>query len=353
MATMQSLWAQPEWRKHVYMVLGVWLIMSLAGILQMLSIQDLSTFQKSFSVLLWIGLLLAYLGQMIPGLHESFLVENPNSKQIILFVLIIFYVAFIVYANAASALTPRDLLVGAGYLAVPVALAYMIRNKPLRLSPGDAILILLIWFPIEFGLLPEISIPFKQGLVSMYHLYGIILAILIFLAIRRIPDMGLRIYMSRREVLLALKLSAIFFIVFALPIGLSTGFIRWQIDSGPLWKWFIGILGTAFFIAFPEEILFRGIIQKLIEKRMQNRPGTALIIASIIFGLAHANNPKPPYLHLSFGAIGAFALPWVYVVLATIAGWFYGKAYQKTGSIAAAALVHTVVDCVWWMFFAG
>ena len=352
MTTVQTL-KSAGWVKDLYWGTLFWGMMSLAGAIHIFNIADFPAFHKVFSLVLWSGLLLVYFSHMIPGFPERILVENPNGRLIVFFALTLFYAIFILYANTAQQLTANDLWIGAAYLALPVLLAFLIRTRPLRLSFPDALLILLIWFPIEFGILPEINIPFRQGLVKLYHLYGIILAMIIFLAIRRIPDLGLRIAMTRQEIVLAVKLSAIFFIVFAIPIGFSTGFIHWQVDAGSIWKWIAGILGTAFFIAFPEEILFRGIIQNMIEKRLEGRPETALIIASVIFGLAHANNPNPPYWNLDLGSLGMLNLPWVYIVLATIAGWFYGKAYQKTGSIAAAALVHTIVDCIWWMFFAG
>ena len=75
----------------------------------------------------------------------------------------------------------------------------------------------------------------------------------------------------------------------------------------------------------------------------------ALLISSIIFGLAHVNNSNPPFIlmHL-FGT--DWSIPWAYVILATIAGGFYGLAYIRTGSILAPAILHAMVDG-WWAYF--
>jgi membrane protease YdiL (CAAX protease family) len=42
---------------------------------------------------------------------------------------------------------------------------------------------------------------------------------------------------------------------------------------------------------------------------------------------------------------------WRYVILATIAGLFYGWTWRKTGSIFASAIVHALVDALWHFLF--
>lgn len=79
---------------------------------------------------------------------------------------------------------------------------------------------------------------------------------------------------------------------------------------------------------------------------MPQRPTAALLLASVIFGLSHLDNPNPPFLPVTLRG-RHFAVPWLYVVLATIAGIFYGLAYRRTSKITASALVHCLVD-TWW-----
>jgi hypothetical protein len=62
----------------------------------------------------------------------------------------------------------------------------------------------------------------------------------------------------------------------------------------------------------------------------------ALTISSLIFGAAHLNDPSPD---------------WRYFLLATIAGVFYGFAYIRTKKITVAAIVHTLVDAIWKLYF--
>jgi len=82
--------------------------------------------------------------------------------------------------------------------------------------------------------------------------------------------------------------------------------------------------------------LFRGIIRNFMEKTLR-KPTLAMIGTSVIFGAAHLNNgPRPD---------------WRYFVLASLAGLFYGNAYQRTNGLLAPAIVHTLVDTVWRAFF--
>ncbi len=83
---------------------------------------------------------------------------------------------------------------------------------------------------------------------------------------------------------------------------------------------------------------------------MPKRPTAALVVASVIFGLSHLDNPNPPFLPVTLWG-RHYAVPWLYVVLATIAGIFYGLAYRRTGKITASALVHCLVDTWWALFF--
>jgi membrane protease YdiL (CAAX protease family) len=44
-------------------------------------------------------------------------------------------------------------------------------------------------------------------------------------------------------------------------------------------------------------------------------------------------------------------LNWRYVILASIAGLFYGWTWRRTGSIFASAIVHALVDAIWHFLF--
>jgi membrane protease YdiL (CAAX protease family) len=90
------------------------------------------------------------------------------------------------------------------------------------------------------------------------------------------------------------------------------------------------------FTAWPEEFLFRGLLQNTLSRAMKSDNG-GWILASILFGASHLPNNGFPN--------------WRYALLATIAGLFYGRAWRKTGSLLPAALVHMLVDATWHFLF--
>ena len=97
----------------------------------------------------------------------------------------------------------------------------------------------------------------------------------------------------------------------------------------------IALLLTFFLIAIPEELFFRGFLQNLLEPRM-GRIGS-LTLSSVVFGLTHFNKPGP--------------FNWRYVLLATIAGIFYGRAWRDRRRILSSATTHTLVDVLWTLWF--
>ena len=58
------------------------------------------------------------------------------------------------------------------------------------------------------------------------------------------------------------------------------------------------------------------------------RPWLAQLLAAVLFGLAHITRGFPN---------------WRYVIVAGVAGWFYGRAYRRNQSVVAAAVTHTLV----------
>jgi len=122
-------------------------------------------------------------------------------------------------------------------------------------------------------------------------------------------------------------------------VGIAIGFIpmpHLPASAGGRMASAAGIIfaGTA----LPEEILFRALIQNLLMQRFGASART-LIVASLIFGAAHLDN-------------GPQALPnWRYMILATIAGYAYGKVFQKASTVLSSALLHMLVDWTKHFFF--
>lgn len=126
-----------------------------------------------------------------------------------------------------------------------------------------------------------------------------------------------------------------------LLLGLALGFIHphRSVLAGNLagvgWaalRW----VGIFFFTAVPEELFFRAWVQNLLERRLGRR--AALGIASVVFGLSHFNKRSAHF-------------NWRYVILATIAGIFYGRAWRARRRVPASSITHATVDWIWSLWF--
>lgn len=90
------------------------------------------------------------------------------------------------------------------------------------------------------------------------------------------------------------------------------------------------------YVCVAEEGFFRGFIQKYLCVAFQNiRHGNllAIIIASILFGLAHFTGGS------------------LYVMLAIIAGMGYGLIYLRTNRIEASIIAHFLLNSIHFVFF--
>jgi membrane protease YdiL (CAAX protease family) len=203
----------------------------------------------------------------------------------------------------------------------------------------DLVAVLFLWLPIEFAagaaLVPR---PAQGFLHSVAYGIAILLGLIIFLGYRHLD--GMKYNPPRRLADLRLPLIAFAFTAPVLIlVGIPIGFIpppHLPVQTAGKMAAALGIIfaGTA----LPEEILFRALIQNLLTKRFGDTERT-LIVASVIFGAAHLDNGPQP-------------LPnWRYMILATIAGYAYGKVFRKSSTILSSAALHTLVDWTKHFFF--
>ena len=155
-----------------------------------------------------------------------------------------------------------------------------------------------------------------------------------FLIIRKLTGCGIDFRARWRDWKIGLR-ELLFYLPCALSLGFALGFLVWHPRMVPWW-FPLGWLYTAFFIAVPEEIFFRTWIQNLLERRIGRL--ASLVLTSILFGLSHFNKHMPNF---------PSAFNWRYVVLATIAGIFYGRAWRAERRVASSVITHATVDTLW------
>ncbi len=152
-----------------------------------------------------------------------------------------------------------------------------------------------------------------------------------FLGVRRLDGVGFDLRLRWRDLLTG-GCEFLFYAPVAIAIGLWLGFLHTHAG----WP-HVGVVAEAgfftfFFIAVPEELFFRGWMQNLLERRIG--PRWALAVTAVVFGLAHFNKRAAHF-------------NWRYVLLAALAGVFYGRAWRRDRRVGASAVTHTLVDTVW------
>jgi uncharacterized protein len=218
---------------------------------------------------------------------------------------------------------------------IPVGLAALFEFLPPRtpkLCWQDVLALAVIGLPVEFRLLAG-SFP-HSGLSALPKFLLVDAALYAFLVVRRLEDIGYDFRARLGDLAVGVREWA-FYAPIALGLGWALKFIvfhnRWPGASTIV----AGLMITFFFTAIPEELFFRGLLQNMLEARIGH--ARALIVASIIFGLSHFNKPLP--------------FNWRYVMLAAIAGIFYGRAWRNRRRLFASGITHTLVDVVWGLWF--
>lgn len=155
-----------------------------------------------------------------------------------------------------------------------------------------------------------------------------------FLVVRQLGGAGYSLIPTWNALFIGLR-EWVFYLPIALVLGKLTGFIHFHASVPAAGSIISGIVITFLLIALPEELFFRSVLQNLLETRVGKT--FALLVASVLFGLSHFNHGS--------------RFNWRYVLLASTAGIFYGRAWRHNRQILAAVITHTGVDVVWSLWF--
>ena len=148
---------------------------------------------------------------------------------------------------------------------------------------------------------------------QLTHTLAILLAlstgVAAFVVLRRLEGVGYAIEWVRGSGWIVLS-HFLLFAAIAVPLGIAhRALLRIDASIARLRSFPVAVIGITFFTAWPEEFLFRGILQNLFSRSLNNQ-WVGLAVASVVFGFSHI-------LHAPFPN-------WKYVILATIAGVFTG-----------------------------
>ena len=227
-----------------------------------------------------------------------------------------------------------DASIAAAIFGVPVALAALLELAPRspKLLWQDTLTLTILAGLYMFKVFAA-AWPYP-GLAGLPKLYIADIALYLYLILRQLEGVGYRFIPSASALWIGMR-EWLFFLPFGIGLGFAMHFIHFHPQMPLLTAALTAILVTFLFVAIPEELFFRGILQNLLETRLGTR--RALILAALLFGLSHFNKGT--------------ALNSRYVLLATIAGIFYGRAWRAQRQLLASVITHTAVDVVWALWF--
>ncbi|MBX3241724.1 MAG: CPBP family intramembrane metalloprotease [Chitinophagaceae bacterium] len=313
---------------------------------------------------------------------------QADFRKIIVFPLLLLlvfysYVAF----NGENPLKGTLFLVPFLLFFPVLAFAARDANKP-GLDWFDFTIFFLYFFPVTLVKVdPSGNLPFNGGgFDSVYRIAVMLSAIFAFSVVRDLRDVGAYPVFRWKFLFTVLWVWAAFY-AFVFVIGYGVDFIQVRDASGwdfskvesILRKMLSIFLHTALF----EELVFRGLLQNMLYKRIRqsaswktfwwwwmvilvlfsllvgyamkgNMQWFPALITIILFGVAwflerSGKQPEGSYTALAiasiiFGLVHFHSGSIVFTGLASIGGWAYGYVYLKTKNIFYAALLHALVN---------
>ena len=222
------------------------------------------------------------------------------------------------------------------YALLPVAMAGLLwqamrKDEQQRGNWRDFVVLATLGLAVDLrwfeGAWPAHLAIFNKMLLLDLGIYG-------FIALRQLEGIGFDLRLRLRDAGIGLREVALY-TPLALALGLGLGFLHLH-SEWPGWARIGGAwIFTFFFIAIPEELFFRGWLQNLLERRVGRT--AALLVTAALFGLSHFNKR-------------AAFFNWRYVLLAAIAGVFYGRAWRQERRVGASAITHATVDAIWGLW---
>ena len=222
------------------------------------------------------------------------------------------------------------------YALLPVAIAWLLAQAAIsdpeqRGDWRDAIILLSLGLAVDLRWFER---AWPGGLAGLGKLLLVDAALYGFVAIRRLSGTGFDFHFHWSDWKTGLR-ELVLFTPLVVGLGLALGFLHPH-GNVPQLSMILKWIYIFIFIAVPEELFFRAWVQNLLERRVGRR--TALAITAVVFGLSHFNKRSTQF-------------NWRYVILASIAGIFYGRAWRERRRVPASAITHASVDAIWSFWF--
>jgi uncharacterized protein len=289
------------------------------------------------SAAIYICLMMLFGLCLVPGFPalRSRLREHVQGLQGAAYCILLFLLPYLLYCLGTGSFRWPALAKVFGLAALPFGLfaAAPVRRSE-RLNWQDVVVLLWLLSAVLFGQIAGIwNVPTNLDFMARLFLLGV--GSWSFLIRRRIEGSGYEFRFPSASIGVLL-VSFAGFAAIAIPLGFGLGFIGWYPQWRGVWALLFDFATIFLFVALLEELFFRGLLQNLLTGSLRSKY-VAQGAAAVVFGLSHIRHAPFPN--------------WRYVILATVAGWFYGQAYRNSGSVIVSSTVHALVDTLWRTWF--
>lgn len=317
---------------NTWLLLGIWACLCLGGALyatwQGYGGRAFAATMATFAVLLLVMLVVA-----ARGAAERFAGKAGTASGFLLGALA--FVMHVMYLVGTGFVSVERAAAMAAFVFVPLGLAVSSAGAAAG-TWQDFLTVAGVWAFVKFGPTHWLW-PYPGG--KLAYVFTVLLAVNValatFLLVRRVKGVGYSIGWGKNWGIYLLG-SFIAFGCIAIPLGIGMRFIAYEPKMGHGGGLLLAAVGILCFTAWPEELLFRGLLQNFLA-RASKSDFAGWWTASMLFGMSHITNLGFPN--------------WRYVILAALAGLFYGWVWKRTGSMFASALLHAAVDATWHFLF--
>ena len=322
-----------DWRRSFLLTVIIgWIILAAAGVY----VTRTKGIAPAVAVPIVAAFLLEYVFYLVPGFEglRDWLSDRIPVRTLASCLALSALAPYLLYSLATGQFRPE--LASRLALLVAAASYWYVWRRPTPtadltfLAMVAAALVLKFFKHVYTSPIPQ------QPIYTLGQLMLVRLVASVMLMIREVEGTGFGFVPTRRDWAIGARYYAYFLPVgLALMYGLGLAHLR-HFDPMTFGAAPFKFLGILWVVALLEEFLARGLLQHWLSE-WTGRPKFALIFASLAFGVSH----------LWFGAFPN----WRFAILASAAGWFYGKAYNAGGGIRASMVAHALVVTTQYTLF--
>ncbi len=328
----------------------VWVVLLVGSFVLITAETAMPPAERWSALTTFVLLTLAYVLQGDTRLYDALAYIVQQNRRALMALVALVPTLYVSYSYTVDAFTWSGLITAILFVAVPTV-AFLQNQRARYPTLIDGVAVLYLWLSVTFHLVPNVQLPQRGGQIGFFT-YSAMPLLLLLLAARGWSGLGFTWFLRWSDLRVTLLITSLLLSLLT-PIVLAMYPTRPAVMPTTL-ELLTRAVMIYFFVALPQEILFRGVVQKGIERTAERalhrstRPGDRRPSSWL---------PHPRWLSLLLAAMLCAAVqplaPMLLggrFLLAFLTSLGYGYVYQYTGKVTASAVVHMLVLWCWSVF---